>query len=93
MGSVALPLYSKINMALCGCSLFRHGKALETPRLLSREVLARARREAQTDLFCVFLHVLAAWQGVRVPAIIQLLEPAVGIRSHLKAIESHQRCQ
>lgn len=53
MGSVALPLYSKINTALCGCSLFRHRKALETPRLISREVLARARREAEPDLFCV----------------------------------------
>lgn len=34
----AYPLYSKINMALCGCSLFRPGKALEIPRLISRKV-------------------------------------------------------
>lgn len=65
---------------------------------------ARARREAQIYLFCFPLPFskrgqasmswpLAAWQSVHVPAIIQLLEPAVGIRSHLKAIESHQRCQ
>lgn len=65
---------------------------------------ARAGREAQTYLFCFPLPLskggqasmswpLAAWQGVHVPAIIQLLEPAVGIRSHLKAIESHQKCQ
>lgn len=65
---------------------------------------ARSRREAQTYLVCFPLPLskggqasmswpLSAWQGVHVPAIIQLLEPAVWIRSHLKTIESHQRCQ
>lgn len=63
---------------------------------------ARGRREAQTYLFYVSpfpfprearLPCPGPWQHSRMPAIIQLLEPAVGIRSHLKAIESHQRCQ